>query len=225
MNDGWYVKRKHFSIGSQFPNLTMGWGAGLVSGSNYSEKKGNKRRKWSHDFLFLSFTLSFSSVMAAGAVAMMAEAAEERDDVAVVAGHGAGWLVPPPFFSPHRSRFSYTLCAWFVNLFLPHRSRFSYASYDVSFLYHHNWPNGRTRRIRRKKHRYLHCPFCMPSATLNIRSIFFFKYVHSSASSKKAIKQEKKRREKRQQTRTRWLLSACICRFDCIFVMFQEGYD
>lgn len=34
--------------------------------------------------------------MAAGAVAMMAEAAEERDDVAVVAavvaGHGAGWL-------------------------------------------------------------------------------------------------------------------------------------
>jgi hypothetical protein len=46
----------------------------------------------------LSFFLSlfqFSSVMAAGAVAMMAEAAEERVDVAVVAvvvGHGAGWL-------------------------------------------------------------------------------------------------------------------------------------
>jgi len=44
--------------------------------------------------------------MAAGAT--MAEAAEERDDVAVVAavvaGHGAGWLagwlVPPLFFSP-----------------------------------------------------------------------------------------------------------------------------
>jgi hypothetical protein len=34
--------------------------------------------------------------MAAGAVAVMAEAAEERDDVAVVAavvaGHGSGWL-------------------------------------------------------------------------------------------------------------------------------------
>jgi hypothetical protein len=39
------VKRKHSSIGFQFPNLTMGRGAGLVSGSNYSEKKGNERRK------------------------------------------------------------------------------------------------------------------------------------------------------------------------------------
>jgi hypothetical protein len=68
--------------------------------------------------LFLSFTLSFSSVMAAGAVALMTEAAEERDAVAVVAavvaGHGAGWLAGWSrhlFFSPHRSRFSYTLYA------------------------------------------------------------------------------------------------------------------
>jgi hypothetical protein len=40
--------------------------------------------------------------MAAGAVAMMAEAAEERDDVAVVAavvaGHAAGWLAGPATF-------------------------------------------------------------------------------------------------------------------------------
>jgi len=54
--------------------------------------------------------------MAAGAMAMMAEAAEERDDVAVVAavvaGHGAGRPAgPATFFSPHRSRFSYTLYA------------------------------------------------------------------------------------------------------------------
>lgn len=123
---------------------------------------------------------------------------EERDDVAVVAavvaGHGAGWLAGWSrhlFFSPHRSWFSYTLYAWFVNLFSPHRSRFSYASYDVSFCIitiDRTEEQEETRRIRRKRHRYLYCPFCMPSAILNIRSIFFFKYVHSSASSKKAIK-------------------------------------
>jgi hypothetical protein len=112
----------------------------------------------------------------------------------------AGWLVPPLFFSPNRSRFSYTLYAWFVNLFSPHRSRFSYASYDVSFYIitiDRTEEQEETRRIGPKRHRYLYCPFCMPSAILNTRSIFFFKYVHSSASSKKAIKQEKKRREKR----------------------------
>ncbi len=214
------------------PNLTMGRGAGLVSGSNYSEKKGNNRTKWSRDSLFLSFTLSFSSVMAAGA--MMAEAAEERDDAAVVAavvaGHGSGWLAGPAtfFLAAQVSILLHLVCMICKFVLAPHRSRFSYTSYDVSFCIitiDRTEEQEETRRIRRKRHTYLYWPFCMPSAILNTRSIFFFKYVHSSASSKKAIKQEKKRREKRQQTRTRWLLSACICRFDCIFVMFQEGYD
>jgi hypothetical protein len=54
--------------------------------------------------------------MAAGAVAVMAEAAEERDDVAVaaavVAGHGAGWLAGSSrhFFSRPTGLDSLTPC-------------------------------------------------------------------------------------------------------------------
>lgn len=48
-----------------------------------------------------SFCLSLFHSLLSWQQAMMAEAAEERDDVAVVAavvaGHGAGWLVPPLF--------------------------------------------------------------------------------------------------------------------------------
>jgi hypothetical protein len=60
-------------------------------------RRGTRGGNDPRDSLFLSFTLSFSSVMAAGAGAMMAEATEERDVVAVVVaavvvGHGAGWL-------------------------------------------------------------------------------------------------------------------------------------
>jgi hypothetical protein len=148
--------------------------------------------------------------MAAGA--MMAEAAEERDDAAVVAavvaGHGSGWLAGPAtfFLAAQVSILLHLVCMICKFVLAPHRSRFSYTSYDVSFCIitiDRTEEQEETRRIRRKRHTYLYWPFCMPSAILNTRSIFFFKYVHSSASSKKAIKQEKKRREKRQQTRTR----------------------
>ncbi len=107
MNDGWWwVKRKHFSIEFQFPYLTMGRGAGLVSGSNYNEKKGNKRRKWYRDSLSLSFFHSF----------ILFCHGSRRCGVDDGGGGGtgrrcssssccsrsrcwlAGWLVPPPFF-------------------------------------------------------------------------------------------------------------------------------
>lgn len=97
-----------------------------------------------------------------------------------------------------------------------HRSRVSYASYDVSFCIitmDRTEEQEETRRIRRKRHRYLYCPFCMPSAILNIRSIFFFTYVHSSASSKKSKQVSNQARKKaagEKTTNTHSVTTFCL---------------
>jgi hypothetical protein len=161
--------------------------------------------------------------MAAGAVAMMAEAAEERDDIAVVAavvtGHGAGWLSgwSRHLFSRRTGLDSPTPWCMICKFVLaPHRSRFSYTSYDVSFciiIIDRTEEQEETRRIRRKRHRYLYCPFCMPSAILNIRNIFFFTYVHSSASSQKSKQVSNQARKKaagEKTTNTHSVTTFCL---------------
>ncbi len=126
----------------------------------------------------------------------------------------AGWLAGPAtfFLAPRVSILLHLVCM-ICKFVLAAQISILLRLVWCIILYHHNWPNGRTRRIRRKRHRYLYCPFCMPSAISYIRSIFFFTYVHSSASSKKSKQVSNQARKKaagEKTTNTHSVTTFCL---------------